>query len=131
MSGGLPLLFNFLTAAVLSLAAMSRRVIGPLSRKMTALAVFPLANGALLAAYVFGEDSYRGNGISRWEGYRSPGGALGPMFVLSLAVMGACATLLFYAALRRRPQLLRAVAWSSALACLVLLTPTILGFSLN
>src|SRR3954447_11517575 len=39
MSGGLPLLFNFLTAAVLSLAAMSRRVIGPLSRKMTALAL--------------------------------------------------------------------------------------------
>jgi len=50
---------------------------------VAALAALPLLNGALLAAYVFGEDSYRGNGISRWEAYRSPNGALGPMFVLS------------------------------------------------
>ena len=48
----------------------------------------------MLTAYVFGEDSYRGNGISRWDAYRSPGGALGPMFVLSVALLAGCAALL-------------------------------------
>jgi hypothetical protein len=125
------LLVNFLTASLLLLAGISRRVTGRLSNGVVALAVFPLVNAVLLTAYVFGEDSYRQNGISRWDAYRSPGGALGPMLVLSLALMGACAALLLYAALRRKPQLLRVVAWSGAFACLALITPTILGFSLN
>ena len=43
---------------------------------LVALAALPLVNAVLVTVYVFGEDSYRGN-ISRWDTYRSPGGALG------------------------------------------------------
>jgi hypothetical protein len=95
------------------------------------LAALPLLNGALLAAYVFGEDSYRGNGISRWEAYRTPNGALGPMFVLSVGAMMLCAGVLIYAALRPSRRLLRATALGGGILCLVLVTPTIAGFSLN
>jgi hypothetical protein len=30
-----------------------------------------LLDAVLLAAFVFGEDSYRDNGTSRWDAYRS------------------------------------------------------------
>ena len=63
---------------------------------VTWLALLPLLAAALLAAYVFGEDSYRDNGTSRWDAYRSPGGALGPMFVLSLGLMTLSAALLTF-----------------------------------
>lgn len=85
----------------------------------------------MLAVYVFGEDSYRGNDISRWEAYRSPGGALGPMFVLSVALMVGCAALLVYAGLQGRVRLVRATAFAGGLISLVLLTATIIGFSVN
>jgi hypothetical protein len=101
------------------------------SRLGAVLALLPLLNGALLAAYVFGEDSYRDNGISRWEAYRSPGGALGPMFVASLAILALCAGILIYAALRARRALFRATALGGGIACLLLVTPTVAGFSLN
>ena len=80
---------------------------------------------------MFGEDSYRGNGISRWDAYRSPGGALGPMFVLSIGLMIVYAALLIYAGLRGHNRLLRVTALAAGITALFLLTPTYLGFSLN
>jgi hypothetical protein len=86
---------------------------------------------ALLAAYVFGEDSYRGGGVRRWDAYRSPGGALGPMFVLSLGLMTLSAALLAYAGLRRDASLVRLTAFGAGVTALFLLNATALGFSLN
>jgi cell division protein FtsW (lipid II flippase) len=127
----LVLVANFLVAAALLAVATSTRLARLLSRRSVALAVLPLLTVVLVTVYVFGEDTYRGHGISRWDAYRSPGGALGPMFVLSIALMAACASLLFYAGLRDRDRLLRATALAGALTSFVLVTPTILGFSLN
>jgi hypothetical protein len=91
----------------------------------------PLLAAALLAVYVFGEDSYRGGGVSRWDAYRSPGGALGPMFVLSLGLMTLSAALLVFAALRRDASLLRLSAFGAGVTAVFLLNATVLGFSLN
>jgi hypothetical protein len=127
----LVIVVNFVTAAVLIAAVTSDRVVRLFSRLGALLALLPLLNGALLAAYVFGEDSYRDNGVSRWEAYRSPGGALGPMFVLSLAILALCAGILIFAALRARRARFRAAALGGGIACLLLVTPTVAGFSLN
>ena len=128
---GLLILVDFLVGMALLAVAASDRLVHFLSRCSVALAALPLLSAVLLTVYVFGEDSYRRNGISRWEAYRSPGGALGPMFVLSVALMLGCAALLFYSGLRGRDRLLRATAFVGGLASLVLLTATTLGFSLN
>jgi hypothetical protein len=63
--------------------------------------------------------------------YRSPGGELGPMYVLSVALMAGCAALLLYAGLRNRHRLFRVSAFVGGLTALALVTPTILGFTLN
>ena len=47
-----------------------------LRKRAGALLALPFANVALLLIFVFSEDSYRRNGISRWDAYRSPGGLL-------------------------------------------------------
>lgn len=124
------LLASFGVAAALLVVAGSRLPDG-LARNRAALAALPLVTALLLVLYVFGEDSYRGNGISRWDAYRSPGGALGPMFVLSVALLCACAGLLLYAGLRGRARLLRASALGGAVVSATLVTATILGFTLN
>jgi len=125
------LLANFLVGVLLLVGSTSDRLAGSLSRHAAAFAALPLVAALLVAVYVFGEDSYRGGGISRWEAYRSPGGALGPMFVLFLVILIACAGLLLYAGLRGRLSLLRVTAFVGALSALFLGTATILGFSLN
>jgi hypothetical protein len=122
---------NLVTALVFIAFGMTDLLVRLPGYSVAALAILPVLNGALLAAYVFGEDSYRGNGISRWEAYRSPNGALGPMFVLSLGVMALCAVILIYAALGPRGRLFRTTALGGGIACLILVFPTIAGFSLN
>ncbi len=124
-------LVNVLIALLLLAVAISGRLTQGRSPGWAALAALPLLTAGLLIAYVVGEDSYRGNGASRWEAYRSPGGALGPMFVLSVGVMVAAAALLAYAGLGGRDRLLRATAFTAGLIALLLLTPTAIGFSLN
>jgi hypothetical protein len=52
-------------------------------RRLAVVAALPLVTATLLAAYAFGEDGYRRNGVSRRDAYRSPGGALGAMLVAS------------------------------------------------
>lgn len=130
MAAEVVLLASLAIAAALLVVAGSRLREG-LARRWAALAALPLLTALLLVLYVFGEDSYRGNGISRWDAYRSPGGALGPMFVLSLALLCACAGLLLYAGLRGRARLLRASAFAGGLVSATLVTTTILGFTLN
>ena len=122
---------NLVIAFVLIGSVLTRLVVRLRPHSALVFALLPLLNGGLLAAYVFGEDSYRDNGISRWEAYRSPNGALGPMFVLSVGVMLLCAALLIYAAFRGSRPLLRASALGGGIACIVLVIPTIAGFSLN
>lgn len=131
MSPGFILLVSLLVGVALLVIASNGRLARVLSRQSVALAALPLLTAALLTLYVFGENSYRRNGIRRWDAYRSPGGALGPMFVLSVALMVVCAALLFYAGLRGRDLLLRVTAFVGGLASLVLVTATIVGFSSN
>jgi glucan phosphoethanolaminetransferase (alkaline phosphatase superfamily) len=124
---------NLLVAAALAAGAtVSQRLREPGLRRSALLGVLPLLDAALLGLFVFGEDSYRDNGISRWEAYRSPsGGALGSMFVLCLVLLGAAAALLGFAARSRRPRLLGATAFGAAVVCVLLVTGTIIGFSAN
>jgi hypothetical protein len=127
----LVLLANFLIALALFAIGARGSLVRWLSGHSVTLAALPLLNAVLLTLYVFGEDSYRGNGISRWDAYRSPGGALGPMYALSVALMAGCAALLLYAGLRGRRRLFRISAFVGGLTALTLVTPTILGFTLN
>ena len=100
-------------------------------RGTTLIPVIPLAYIALLLAYVFGEDSYRGNGISRWDAYRSPGGALEPMFFATIALMFVAAGAMTLALIQHRRRLMRASALGAAAVALFLGIPTVMGFSLN
>jgi cell division protein FtsW (lipid II flippase) len=131
VSPELVLVANLLVAGALLAVAVSSQLVRVLSRHSWALAGLPLLTVVLVTAYVFGEDSYRGSGISRWDAYRSPGGALGPMFVLSIALLAACAALLFYGGARNSDRLVRATSLAGAVISVLLVTPTILGFTLN
>jgi hypothetical protein len=95
------------------------------------LPVAPLVYVALLFAYVFGEDSYRGNGISRWDAYRSPGGALEPMFFATVALMVLANGFMILAAARQQGRLMRASTVGATVVAMFLGIPTIMGFSLN
>ena len=101
------------------------------SWRAASTATLPLVLAALLTVFVFGEDSYRDSGISRWDAYRSPGGALGPMFVLSIVLLVGSAALLGYSGLAGRRRLFRSTTLVGALGCLVLVVPTVVGFSSN
>ena len=100
-------------------------------RRHLAFAIVPLLCAAVLAAYVFGEDSYRGNGISRWDAYRSPGGGLGDLFVVTIVVLVGCNAALGYASLRDRRCLFAAWAGVTAFGAMSLVFATIVGFSSN
>jgi hypothetical protein len=100
-------------------------------RRAALFAALPLLDSALLVVYVFGEDTYRRGGVSRWEAYRSPGGALGPMFIASIVLLAGCAALLLYAGMRGGEGLYRGAALSAGLIGLLLVVPTIIGFSTN
>jgi hypothetical protein len=120
-------LLNVLIAGVLLVVAAQGRP----TRRTALLAVLPALSACLLAIYVFGEDSYRDDGTSRWDAYTSGGGAAGEMFVLSIALMGACAVLLAASALLGRRRLLQASAVVGGLGALVLVNATIFAFSAN
>jgi hypothetical protein len=94
-------------------------------------ALLPAGLAALLVAYVAAEDTYRRGGISRWQAYRSPGGALGPLLVVTVALLAACAVGLAVFALRRRQRPYRATALVAMLVAVLLALPVIVGFSAN
>ena len=131
------LMTNLLVAAALAVGATASGWLRGWSRRGqvvvgSLLAGLALLDGVLLTLFVFGEDDYRGNDISRWDAYRSPsGGALGEMFVVSLALLGGAAALLVFAGLRGRMRLLGGTALACAGTCAVLVTATIIGFSAN
>ena len=131
MPPGFVLLANLAVGVLLVAVAGTSRLARRLVRRSVTLASLPLLLAAVLSVYVFGEDSYRGNGISRWDAYRSPGGALGSMFVLSVALMAVCAAGLVYAGLGAKERLFRVAAFAGGLTSLILLTATIIGFTAN
>jgi hypothetical protein len=70
LSPGVVLLLNLSVGAVLFVVAASDRLGRWLSRRsmaLLALVAVPLLTAVVLTLYVFGEDSYRGNNISRWD----------------------------------------------------------------
>ena len=71
MPSQLVLLANFLVALALFAVAAREGLVRWLSGRSVTLAVLPHLNAVLLTLYVFGEDSYRGNGISRWDDRRA------------------------------------------------------------
>jgi len=130
------LVVNLTVGAALLVAAIVSPLVRAWSRHSLVLAggllaVLPLADALLLGLFVFGEDSYRDNGTSRWNAYRRPGGALGPMFVLSVVLLTAASAVLAYAGLRRRGRLLVATSLAAALTAVLLVTATIFGFNAN
>jgi len=131
MQPGFVLLANLSVGALLVAVAGASRLARVLVRRSVTLASLPLLIAAVLSVYVFGEDSYRGNGISRWDAYRSPGGALGSIFVLSVALMAVCAAGLVHAGLGAKERLFRVAAFAGGMTSLILLTATIIGFTAN
>ncbi len=136
MSGGVVLLVSVVVTASLLLLVVAASAFRGMSGRRRSLAAFPLAllpvlPAGVLSVYVFGEDSYRGNGISRWDAYRSPGGALGPMFVVTIALLCACGLLIFYSCRRGNVRLLRGAALVGGLTSAVLVTATTIGFTAN
>jgi hypothetical protein len=122
----------FVAVAVVLVAVAARAdLVARRSSASVVLAVVPLLAAGVLVTYVFGEDSYRDNGTTRWDAYRKPGGALGPMFVLSVALMVVFAALIGYAAGSGRERLLRMASIGAGVTVLMLLIPTAVGFSLN
>jgi hypothetical protein len=121
-----PLGASFAAALLLGAAAVV-----PPRRWSAAAALAPVGLAVLLVLYVAGDDTYRDDGTSRWDAYRSPGGALGSLFVASLVLLGCCAVALAATALSRRPRAYRLTALFGALAVVLVVVPTIAGFSLN
>ena len=110
--------------------------LGPLlllrpARARFLLPALPLVSVALLVAFVLGEDAYRGNGISRWDAYRSPGGALEPMFFATVVLLTLAAGSMLLALVRNRRRLLAGSALGAAAVALLLGVPTVVGFSSN
>jgi hypothetical protein len=127
VDASIPMLVNLVVASLLAVVA-ARATRAALRR--TAIAAVVLDAG-ILVAFVFSEDTYRGSGISRWDAYRSPGGALGGMFIASVAALLMIAVILAYAELRRSLRLFRAGSISGTACALFLIVPTIIGFSTN
>jgi hypothetical protein len=122
-----PVLAASLAAAVALGVAASLRP----RRFSPAAALVPLALAALLVVYVLMDDTYRDDGTSRWDAYRSPGGALGPLFVASVALLAACAAALAGTGLSHRARAFRLTALLGALVVFLVVLPTVAGFSLN
>lgn len=122
-----PIAADLLIALCLVLAL----VIKPDRKPGRLLPALPLVGVGLLLAFVFREDSYRGNGISRWDAYRSPGGALEPMFYATVVSMTVAAGLMTLAVVQQRRRLLQASAAGAALVAVLLGIPTVIGFSAN
>lgn len=130
VDSSIPMLVT-LGVAFLLLAAAWLRDLGRGRVRQLLFSALLLLSAGLLAAYVFGEDTYRGGGISRWDAYRSPGGALGSMFVASVASLTLSAGLVAYAGLRNDLRLFRRAALGAGVCSLLLVMPTIIGFSTN
>jgi hypothetical protein len=127
-----PIVVIVANAVVALCPFLLRRVGEPVWRARTVLLpALPLASVVLLVAFVFGEDRYRGNGISRWDAYRSPGGALEPLFFATVALITLAAGVMIVAVVQHKARLLRASTLGAAAVALLLGIPTVIGFSSN
>jgi hypothetical protein len=117
-------------ALLLLAAALVQRLWAGRARRLLFSALL-LLNAGLLAAFVFSEDTDRADGTSRWDAYRSPGGALGGMFAASVASLALFAFVLAYSGLRDSPRLFRSAALARSVCSLFLVLPTVVGFSVN
>ena len=125
------LLANVVIAILLLVAASSSRALPPAGIRRAALAALPLLDAALLAAFVFSGDTYRDTGISRWDAYRSPGGALAPMFVASLVLLALASAAIAATGFVARAGVVRLCLALAGLGGLLLVSPTLIGFSTN
>lgn len=126
----LALVVNLTAAALLVLVGLRAKPEGGGGRA-AAVTVLPLLSAGVLAFFVFSDDSYRDDGTSRWDAYRSDGGALAALFVVSLSAMAVSAALLAYSATRARGGLFRSTAVVAGLAAGLLSTATVIAFSAN
>ena len=83
-----------------------------------------------MVAFVLGEDDYRHNGTTRWAAYRSPGGALGEVFVATVAVAVLAGVLIAVGALSGKAPMTRG-ALILAAAGLLVFVPLTVEFSAN
>jgi hypothetical protein len=128
---GLLLFVLFLLGPVALLGAGAYALTVPaLRRRWLGFAAVPFLFAAFLAAYVFGEDSYRGDDISRWDAYRSPGGELDELFFFTILVLLGCGAVLGYASVRGRRWMFSTWAFVTVLA-VPLVYATFIGFSTN
>jgi hypothetical protein len=85
-------LVNTLVGVVLIVVSIGARLTRQRSRWWAGLALLPLLAAALLAAYVFGEDSYRDNGDSRWDAalvrLTGLGAGVTALFLLNATALG-------------------------------------------
>ncbi|MEP6976653.1 MAG: hypothetical protein ABI948_01220 [Thermoleophilia bacterium] len=123
-----PIAVDLLVAVCLLLAVL---VAQPSWRPARLLPAFPLVCVALLVAYVLGTDTYRGNGITRWEAYRDPHNNLELMFYATVALLTVAAGLMTLALVQQHRGLLRASALGAATVAVLLGIPTIVGFTAN
>jgi hypothetical protein len=123
--------FPVFAASVAAALALALASVGRTRVWSSAAALIPAGLAALLVLYVTMDDTYRDDGTSRWDAYRSPGGALGLLFGASLVLLGACAVALAVTAFSRRPRGYRVTALLGALAVVLVVLPTVAGFSLN
>ena len=131
VSPSLVVVVDLLVALSMLAAGAYALTVPSLTRRYRLFVTLPLLDAALLAAFVFGEDSYRGNGVSRWDAYRSPGGELSELFGVTIAVLIGCGLALAYSSVRGRRRLFAAAAFVTVLAAVFLVLPTVVGFSAN
>ena len=97
------------------------------SRWAGLVATIPVVAVVLMTAYVFGEDSYVGRGISRWARYDDNSHAL---YAAAVAFSLCAAGALLAATSRRRATLARLSIALCGLACAGCLI-TVIAFTLN
>jgi hypothetical protein len=125
------LLYDLFLAVTLLAAVVSVRTMQRLGLGHLAVAALVLLDAVFLAGFVFGEDSYRDNGVSRWDAYRSGWDALGLMFVTSIVVLIGGGVLLAVATTRDRGRHFAVAGAVVVVAAVFLVVPTIIGFSNN
>ena len=124
-------LTNLIIGALLLLAGAFLPERHLLAGAGAALILLPLADLVFLVDYVFSEDSYRGGGISRWDAYTTGSTASASLFVISAVVLVAGSALIAAAVFKRQTRRIRVATIATGLACIFLVTATVIAFAVN
>ena len=84
-----------------------------------------------LLDYVCGEHSYRGGAISRWDAYTTGSTASASLFVISAVVLVVGSALIAVAVFKRQTRRIRVATIATGLACIFLVTATVIAFAVN